>query len=274
MTRFHRRPAAAALLALAFCLPLSACSDDDEEGDYVLVWSDEFDGPVDTPIEPSRWVHDVGGGGWGNNQLEFDTDRIENASLDGQGNLRIVARQESFDDRDYTSARIKTQDRFEQAYGRFEARIKLPRGQGIWPAFWMLGENFPVVGWPECGEIDIMEYRGQQPYRIHGSAHGPGYFGARPVTQAFDLPAGDFDDDFHVFSIEWTDKRITWFVDGEPYQRMRPEDLPPGGRWVFDQPFFLLLNVAVGGNFVGAPDATTQFPQTMLIDYVRVYARE
>jgi len=271
MRRIHRIPSAAAIVALAACTLLSACGDDQEDREYVLVWADEFDGPVDTPIDPEKWVHDVGGGGWGNNQLEYDTDRPENASLDGEGSLRIIAREEEFGGRDYTSARIKTQGLFEQTYGRFEARIKLPRGQGIWPAFWMLGSNFPEVGWPECGEIDIMEYRGQEPYRILGSAHGPGYFGARPYSTTYDLPVGNFDEGFHVFSIEWTENRITWFVDDVPYQRMRPEDLPVNGRWVFDQPFFLILNVAVGGNFVGSPDASTQFPQTMLVDYVRVY---
>ncbi|HKK70165.1 MAG TPA: glycoside hydrolase family 16 protein [Candidatus Krumholzibacteria bacterium] len=262
------------LSGLVFLVP--ACGDDDEdEGTYVLTWSDEFDGPADTSPDPEKWTYDIGTGvnGWGNAQLEYDTDRIENVRLDGEGHLEIVAREEEFGDRQYTSARIKTEGLFTQRYGRFEARIQLPRGQGIWPAFWMLGDDFRQVGWPDSGEIDIMEYRGQNPDEVLGTVHGPGYSGGASIGARFILDGGDFDAGFHVFSIEWTDDRITWFVDDVPYHRVRPQDL--GGReWVFDHPFFMILNVAVGGNFVGPPDETTRFPQTMRVDWVRVYERQ
>jgi beta-glucanase (GH16 family) len=240
---------------------------------WKLAWSDEFDGPAGQSPSPGNWTFDIGTN-WGNNQLEYDTARPENCSLDGAGNLAIVARKETYLRQNYTSARIKTLGHFAQARGRFEARIKLPVGQGIWPAFWMLGENYPTVGWPDCGEIDIMEYRGQEPRVVLGSLHGPGYSGANSITGTYTLPVGAFNDDFHVFSIEWDIDRITFMVDGDPYRTMTPRDLPSGSRWVFDHPFFILLNVAVGGNFVGPPNASTTFPQTMLVDWVRVYTAE
>ena len=252
----------------------SGCSGDEEVA-YELVWSDEFDGPAGAPPDPANWTYDLGTGcpglcGWGNDELQTYTDRPENVSMDGEGHLVITARRETLDDRDYTSARIRTEGLFTQQYGRFEARIKLPRGQGLWPAFWMLGDDIRSVGWPRCGEIDIMEYRGQETDIVHGTVHGPGYSGGNSIGGSFALSNADFDADFHVFAIEWTESRITWFVDGEPYFRVRPRDL--GSRdWVFDHPFFLILNVAVGGNFVGPVGANTMFPQTMTIDWVRAY---
>jgi beta-glucanase (GH16 family) len=238
------------------------------------VWEDGFDGPAGQLPDPDRWRFDIGTD-WGNAQLEYDTDRPVNVSLDGNGHLAITAREEVFQGREYTSGRINTRDLFDQARGRFEARIKLPVGQGIWPAFWLLGSNFEEVGWPACGEIDIMEYRGQEPHIVHGSLHGPGYSGGEAVTGRFTLAGGEgFNEGFHVFAIEWNADSITWFVDDTPYQTITPGDLPPGARWVFDHPFFIILNVAVGGYFVGPPDAETTFPQTMLIDYVRVYRGE
>lgn len=243
-------------------------------GDWQLVWSDEFEGPAGTLPDLSRWAFDVGGGGWGNGQLEYDTDRPENASLDGEGNLAITARRESFGGRAYTSARIKTQGKFSQARGRFEARIKLPVGQGIWPAFWLLGAGYPLVAWPECGEIDVMEYRGQEPRVVLGSAHGPGYSGGGSITGRFELPAGQgFDAGFHVFAVEWDPGRLAFFVDDALYHVVTPSTLPPGSTWVFEQPFYVILNVAVGGTFVGPPGPTTVFPQTMLVDWVRVHER-
>lgn len=237
-------------------------------GDLTLVWSDEFEGPAGQLPDPGRWDFDIGTG-WGNDQQEYDTDRPENASLDGQGHLAITARRESWEGQPYTSARIHTQGRFEQQEGRFATRIRLPSGRGIWPAFWMLGSDFDRVGWPQSGEIDIMEYRGQEPNRVLGSLHGPGYSAGQSLTGSFALAQGRFDSDFHVFAVEWTSDDIIWYVDDAPYHRVRRRDVP--GEWVFDQPFFLLLNVAVGGGFVGPPDASTTFPQTMLIDWVRVY---
>jgi beta-glucanase (GH16 family) len=235
-----------------------------------LVWSDEFDGPEGASPDPERWRFDVGTD-WGNAQLEYDTARPENVSLDGEGHLAITAREESYQGRDYTSGRINTLGFFAQETGRFEARIRLPVGQGIWPAFWLLGENFTDVGWPACGEIDILEYRGQEPRVIHGSLHGPGYSGGSAVTGRLEVEGDGLHEDFHVYGIEWEPGRITWTLDGEAFQSFTPESLPPGGRWVFDHPFFIILNVAVGGLFVGPPDETTVFPQTMLVDWVRVY---
>ena len=195
----------------------------------------------------------------------------ENVSTDGNGNLVITAREESFQGQPYTSARIKTQDRFEQRYGRFEARIKLPVGRGIWPAFWMLGADLPDVGWPQTGEIDIMEYRGQNPTPLLGTVHGPGYSGGSAVGTTFQLPEGRLDTDFRLYAVEWEENRITWFLDDQVYFQVTPDNVP--GEWVFDDPFFMILNVAVGGTFVGSPDESTRFPQAMLVDYVRVYER-
>lgn len=250
---------------------------------WTLVWQDEFDGPAGTRPDPAHWDFDVGGGGWGNAQLEFDTARPENVSLDGLGHLAITARKEPYQGRDYTSARILTRGRFEKSLGRWEARIRLPVGQGLWPAFWMLGANYPEVGWPACGEIDIMEQRGQEPGVANGSLHATGYSGGSAITARYVCavaptcaappctPICPFNEDFHVFAVEIEASRIVFEVDGAVYQEVKQDRLPPGSAWPFERPFFALLNVAVGGNFVGAPDVTTVFPQTMLVDYVRYY---
>jgi beta-glucanase (GH16 family) len=261
------------LTAIAFAVAgFGRCGEDEGAPQELrLVWQDEFDGPAGQSPDSSRWRFDIGTD-WGNAQLEYDTDRPENVSLDGDGHLAITAREESYSNRNYTSGRINTSGLFAQTEGRFEARIRLPIGQGIWPAFWLLGADFEEVGWPACGEIDILEYRGQEPRILHGSLHGPGYSGGRAVTARYQLPGPDgFDADFHVFAVDWSRNRITWSVDGVTYQTITPRELPAGGRWVFNRPFFIILNVAVGGNFVGPPDANTTFPQTMLVDYVRVY---
>jgi beta-glucanase (GH16 family) len=252
--------------------PLEIDPEENGGGEFVLAWEDEFEGPAGQLPDSDKWGYDVGGGGWGNAQLEYDTDRPTNVSLDGEGHLAITARRENYLGREYTSARINTKGLFTQERGRFEARIKLPVGQGIWPAFWLLGANFETVGWPDCGEIDIMEYRGQEPNILHGSLHGPGYSGGDAITQHYTLPGAEgFNGDFHVFAVEWEADTLTWFVDSTTYHVVTPSSLPRGGSWVFDHPFFIILNVAVGGYFVGSPDATTTFPQTMLVDYVRVY---
>jgi len=258
------------LLAL---LPVLAACDSATEasGDWQLVWQDEFEGPAGQLPDATNWRFDVGTD-WGNSQLEYDTDRPENVSLDGNGNLAITARLENYMGQSYTSGRITTMDLAEYQYGRFEARIRLPEGQGIWPAFWMLGEDFDTVGWPQCGEIDIMEYRGQETSIVHGSLHGPGYSGGSPITGSVDNGTG-LNTGFHVFAVEWSEDEITWLLDGEAFQTATPNDLPGGSSWVFDHPFFILLNVAVGGSFVGSPNSSTFFPQTMLVDYVRVYQR-
>ncbi len=239
---------------------------------WVMVWSDEFEGPAGQLPDATKWTFDVGGGGWGNNQLEYDTDRPENASLDGEGNLAITARAESYQGNDYTSARLKTQGLFERAYGRFEARIQLPLGAGLWPAFWLLGADIAEVGWPECGEIDVMEYRGQEPWAAHGAMHGPGYSGGDPLSGSFLLDGDDtFANGFHTFAVEWDPSRVAWSVDGTVYFVATPTQLGDR-RWVFNHPFFILVNLAVGGNYVGPPDPSV-FPATMLVDYVRVFER-
>ena len=265
-----RRFAIVPLLTTAFA---SACENGaaEDEASWRLVWSDEFDGPAGQLPDPNNWAFDIGTD-WGNAQLEYDTDRPDNVSLDGNGNLAITARRESYLGSAYTSGRIKTQGLFEQAFGRFEARIQLPTGQGIWPAFWMLGNDIGAVDWPACGEIDIMEYRGQEPNLVIGTIHGPGYSASAGVTGRYSLQGGRFDTDFHVFAIEWSEDGIDWFVDDNLYHSVDRGDL--SGRWVFDHPFFILLNVAVGGGFVGSPNESTTFPQAMLVDWVRVYQSE
>lgn len=256
---------------LLLATALTGCGKEDNQAtEYRLIWQDEFEGPADQVPDPEKWRFDIGTD-WGNAQLEYDTNRPANVSLDGQGNLAITAHEEEYEGQPYTGGRIKTKDLFERARGRFEARIKLPIGQGIWPAFWLLGTDIDEVGWPACGEIDIMEYRGQEPRVLHGTVHGPGYFGDDAITSRHVLAQGGFHLGFHIFTVEWDEKSITWLVDGCTYHTVAPADLPPGTDWVFNKPFFILLNVAVGGRWVGPPDETTDFPQTMLVDWVRVY---
>jgi beta-glucanase (GH16 family) len=252
--------------------PTSAAS---REPAWKLVWNDEFDGPDNSPVDAGKWGLETGGSGWGNNELQYYTNRRNNARIEG-GMLALVVDKEPFQNRNYTSARLKTQGRFEQMYGKFEARIKLPQGQGIWPAFWMLGNDFGTTArWPDCGEIDIMENIGKEPAIVHGTIHGPGYSGGQGPSAAFALPGGrKFADDFHVFAIEWDPDVIRWYVDGTLYgTQTRASAGAAGKKWVFDHPFFLILNVAVGGNWPGSPDGATVFPQKMLVDYVRVHQR-
>ncbi|HEV2469126.1 MAG TPA: glycoside hydrolase family 16 protein [Candidatus Sulfotelmatobacter sp.] len=243
---------------------------------WKLVWSDEFNGPDGSAVDSSKWVSEVGGGGWGNQELEYYTARPQNAYLQG-GNLVIKVLQEKYTGadgvtRNYTSARLKTQGKLSQKYGRFEARIKIPRGQGIWPAFWMLGDDIEEVQWPTCGEIDIMENIGKEPSMVHGTIHGPGYSGDKGIGSSYALPTDQrFADAFHIYAAEWEPEAIRFYVDDHLYATRTPSELPKGAKWVYDHPFFILLNVAVGGPWPGSPDATSVFPQTMLVDYVRVY---
>ncbi|WP_228457786.1 family 16 glycosylhydrolase [Chryseobacterium sp. C3] len=198
--------------------------------------------------------------------MQSYTNSTNNVSLDGNGNLVITARKNG---NAFTSARVKTQGLFSHAYGKIEARIKTPYGPGIWPAFWMLGDNINTVSWPQCGEIDIMELKGHIPNVVYGTLHGPGYSGGNAKTKAYGLQNARFDQDFHVFGVEWQENQIDFFVDGYLYHRVKSSDV--SGEWVYNHPFFLILNVAVGGNFVGFPTDGTSFPQSMYIDYVRVY---
>jgi len=245
---------------------------------WSLVWSDEFSGPDGSPVDPSKWVWESGGNGWGNQELEYYTNRPQNAFLH-DGNLVIKATEERYTGSDgvtmnYTSARLKTEGKFSHKYGRFEARIKIPQGQGIWPAFWMLGDDVAKRGWPKCGEIDIMENIGKEPAMVHGTIHGPGYSGDKGISAPYTLPADKhFADDFHVYAVEWEKKAIHFYVDDQLYATRTQADLPKGTKWVYNHKFFLLLNVAVGGGWPGNPDSSTVFPQSMLVDYVRVYKR-
>lgn len=229
------------------------------------VWADEFN---DAQLNRQNWKFDTGGGGWGNNELQFYTDRSENCYVTN-GWLVIEARKERFQNREYTSARLKTQGLQTWTYGRIEASIQVPSGRGIWPAFWMLGANISEVGWPACGEIDILEHVlpiGAN--TVRGSAHGPNYSGGHCVHG--DTTVSNFTTRFHVFAVEWEPQRIRWFVDGRKYFELTPESIEPN-RWVFDRPFFILLNLAIGGNWPGSPDRTTVFPTKLVVDYVRVY---
>jgi beta-glucanase (GH16 family) len=269
------------VLGLAVALLAAGCNDQPPK--WNLVWSDEFDGPAGTSPDPAFWEYDVGGSGWGNGELQFYTARPENVSLDGDGFLVLTARKEAYQGRSYTSARINTRGKFEQGLGRWEARIRVPSGMGIWPAFWLLGASYPQVGWPTCGEIDIMEVRGQAPAVVNGTLHAPGYSGGSALTAQATCqvprtcaeppctPLCPFDQDFHVYAVEVEANRIRFEVDGNVYHEVRQELLPRGSSWPFNAPFFAILNVAVGGAYVGAPDVTTVFPQTMVVDYVRYY---
>lgn len=243
---------------------------------WILVWSDEFNGDK---LDTSKWRFDVGNNnGWGNNELQYYTDG-RNIKLEN-GFLIIEARREDIREGsrvfNYTSSRIKTESRFSVKYGKIEARIKVPSGKGLWPAFWMLGENFRYVGWPMCGEIDIMEFLGHDKWTVYGSLHGPGYSGGQAITKAFRLDVTKdkpFTEEFYVFGVLWNEDEIAWYVNDKIYHRVTKEEIEKRGRiWVFDQPFFIILNLAVGGNWPGYPDFTTPFPARMYVDYVRVYA--
>jgi beta-glucanase (GH16 family) len=243
---------------------------------WKLVWNDEFNGGNGSAPDKAKWVIETGGNGFGNNELEYYTNRVDNVQVQ-DGKLVITAKREGYSDsegvfRAFTSARIKTQGKFAQRYGRFEARIQIPRGQGIWPAFWLLGDDIGTTGWPACGEIDIMENIGKEPDIVHATIHGPGYSGDKGPTSPYNLTDGKaFADGYHVYAAEWEPKAIRFYVDDHLYSTRTPADLPAGTKWVFDHPFFMILNVAVGGDWPGAPDVHTKFPQTMLVDYVRVY---
>jgi beta-glucanase (GH16 family) len=274
MIKFNYKISVLAIVLFGLMMTNHSC-DTDETQQVVtfknLVFAEEFD--VDGAPDPNVWAFDIGTGqnGWGNNELQFYTSRPENVIVQN-GYLIITARKEQFQGSGYTSARLKTQNLFSQKYGRFEARMKLPLGRGMWPAFWMLGSNFEQVGWPQCGEIDIMEYLGNRPTEVFGTLHGPGFAGAESIGKKYTLPTGRFDTDFHVFGIEWTENHVNWYVDNVLYSQLTRKDIEDeGGQWVFDNDFFMLLNLAVGGNLPGNPNEDTLFPQRMIVDYVRVY---
>ncbi|MFD5141929.1 ricin-type beta-trefoil lectin domain protein [Streptomyces sp. NPDC058401] len=241
-----------------------------------VTFEDTFDGPAGTAVNPGRWQTETGDN-VSNHERQYYTAGASNAALDGQGHLVITARRENpggyqcwYGRCEYTSARLNTAGRFTQTYGHVEARMQVPRGQGMWPAFWMLGNDIGQVGWPGSGEIDVMENVGYEPGTVHGTIHGPGYSGGAGIGAAYTLSGGRaFADEFHTFAVDWAPGSITWSVDGQVYQRRTPADLT-GRQWVFDKPFFLILNLAVGGDWPGDPDGSTAFPNRLVVDHVRV----
>jgi beta-glucanase (GH16 family) len=271
--------AGAALLSFSLTAAFGvtpATKADSKDSPWILTWSDEFNGPDGSLPDPTKWTAVSGGSGFGNHELEYYTGRAVNAHEE-KGNLVITARKESFTGpdgvtRDYTSARLQTLGHFEQKYGRFEARIKLAKGQGIWSAFWMMGNDAETNGWPACGEMDIVENVGFEPSKVHGSLHGPLYSGGSPLTGAYTLPEhAAFSDDFHLFAVEWEPNEVRFFVDDVLFETQNSDNILAFKHWAFDHPFYILMNLAVGGDWPGSPDATTVFPVTMLVDYVRVY---
>ena len=252
---------------------------------WVQVWSDEFDGPSGTRIDGTKWRYDTADGcregicGWGNDEKEYYTDAPENSALNGRGQLTIVARRAPpglachYGPCLYTSAKVTTRGKLVAAGGRVEARIRLPAGQGLWSAFWLLGDDVPARPWPQRGELDVMEHRGSDPITISSAVHGPGYSGATPFARALRLGRASFTDDFHTFAIEWDIAHLRFFVDDVPYYEITRDALERFGESVLDRSYFIILNLAVGGTFDGDPRSDAVFPATMLVDYVRVYRR-
>jgi beta-glucanase (GH16 family) len=255
---------------------------------WTVRFEDTFDGPAGTLPNENAWQLETGDGsaqgipGWGNGELQTYTRNPSNVAHDGRGHLVITAREAGEDAPmchygepcRYTSARLKTQDRVEFQYGRVEARLKIPSGAGLWPAFWMLGADIDARPWPLSGEIDIMENIGREPYTVHGTVHGPGYAGANGIGAAYNHPSGErFSDAFHTYAVEWAPNELRWFVDDVRFHTLTPENLPAGAAWVFNRPYFMLLNVAVGGYWPGPPRASTVFPQSLVVDHVRVLER-
>jgi beta-glucanase (GH16 family) len=255
--------------------------------DWHLAWSDEFEGANGAAPDASKWAFFVRGCNY-NDEMQFYTDRRENTFLDGAGNLVISAnREDFFDDTHgvtlpFTSGRLETLGSMEQRYGAFEARVNLPTGKGLWPAFWLLGNDYQTIGWPQSGEVDILELAGSKPDHVSSALHVPGTCGgggtelcAKEGLTKFSPPlpnAATYPDDFHVYRFEWTETGMRWLIDGVSYhERTRAGLEAMGMPWKFDHPFFMILNIAVGGKFDGNPDASTVFPQQMLVDYVRVY---
>ena len=253
---------------------------------WVQVWSDDFDGPSGARIDSTKWRHDTADGcsqgicGWGNNEKEYYTDALENIALDGQGHLTIVARRAQsgltcyYGPCLYTSAKVTTRGKLRVDRGRVEARIKLPAGQGLWSAFWMLGNDSPATPWPLCGELDVMENRGSDPITTSSAVHGPGYSGATPFAQALKLERGSFADDFHTFAVEWDSLHVRFFVDDVAHYGITRNAVERFGESVLGRSYFLILNLAVGGTFDGDPRSDAIFPATMLVDYVRVFRRQ
>lgn len=281
MRRISRRTLAiATLIAACTCSQAALASPDAHTARASssrvshVVWADEFNGPAGRPPNRSKWRYDVGGGGWGNDELESYTRRPRNAHMDGHGHLVIAAHHEDYTGGDgvhrhYTSARLKTLGRFSFRYGRVAARMKVPAGRGLWPAFWMLGSNIGRVGYPRCGEIDTMELLGQQPRTVYGTVHGPGPDLDRGIggqlTASRSLARG-----YHVYAVSWTRRRVRFSLDGRVYETVRKRDYPHRDVWALDHRMFILLNLAVGGDWPGPPNGDTRFPARLRVDWVRV----
>ena len=253
---------------------------------WLPVWREEFDGPAGAPVNSASWVYDSGDGctggvcGWGNQEKEYYTSNPENASLDGEGHLALVVRKAPpglacyYGPCRYTSGRITTRGKVRAQPGRVEARIRIPVGQGLWPAFWLLGAGYPETPWPRAGELDVMENHGSNPRSISSAMHGPGYFGSRtPFVHEERLPTGSYSDDFHLFAVEWDSTRVRFLVDNVEHYVVTRTAVEEKGGWVFDQPFNIILNLAIGGQFDGDPASDGVLPATMLVDFVHVYVR-
>jgi beta-glucanase (GH16 family) len=252
---------------------------------WKLVWSDEFDGAAGTGVDAAKWGHDLGDGcgsgicGWGNNEREWYTNAPENVSHDGAGHLQIVARVAPagltcyYGACRYTSGKITTRGKMTAAPGRVEARLKLPSGQGLWPAFWMLGSGFPTVAWPACGELDIMENRGSTSLATSSAIHGPGYSGNTPFARVSQLPGGGVTTDFHTYAVEWDAETVQFSVDSTVHYAVSRASFQQYGNPVIDNSYFVILNLAVGGQFDGNPQSDAIFPAAMLVDWVRVYSK-
>jgi beta-glucanase (GH16 family) len=235
-----------------------------------MTWAQEFDGPKGAPPDPSIWVAEVGGGGWGDAQEQTYTQPPANASLTGDGQLAIVAQADP--DLGVTSARLTTRGRVAFRYGVIAARMKVPPGRGVWPAFWMLGTDIGEVGWPACGEIDVMEYVGGDPTSVHGTVHGPGFAGVGLGIGSRHAAASLLSEQFHDYAVQWQPGRLSWSVDGDEYFRVTPDAVP--GPWPFDHPFFLVLNLAIGGTWPGNESVASALPAELLVDWIRVSGSE
>ncbi len=252
---------------------------------WKLAWSDEFDGAAGSGVDAAKWGHDLGDGcssgicGWGNNEREWYTNAPENVSLDGAGHLQIVARVAPagltcyYGACRYTSGKITTRGKMTAAPGRVEARLKLPTGQGLWPAFWMLGSGFPTVAWPACGELDIMENKGSTSLATSSAIHGPGYSGYTPFAHVSQLPGGGVTTDFHTYAVEWNAETVRFSVDSTVNYEVSRASIQQFGEPVIGNAYFVILNLAVGGQFDGNPQSDAIFPATMLVDWVRVYTK-
>jgi beta-glucanase (GH16 family) len=267
------------VLIAASAMSAVACTTDNFIGSqsraaaWSLVWSETFDGPAGSAPDRARWNVIDGVVAW-NGELQYYTARPLNIELDGAGKLAIhLLRDSSIAGYDYTSGRLTTEGHFTQVYGRFEARIRMVQGQGVWPAFWMLGNNCDLAIWPSCGGIDVAEAYGQSPSTVLAGIHAPGYPDTELVSGYVLGGAPLLSEDFHVYAVEWEPEEIRWYVDGVLWQTRRPADIPAGATWPFDHPFFMILDLAIGGQYAGNPDIGTVLPQTMLIDYVRVLER-